>query len=385
MARAVVNQFAEQESDPFKTARWAEFAREVDELGREARALTGPEDFAHLRKMERWGRLATVVGYATAWIAPNPLSAYLISQGNFARWAVVLHPISHGAMDRVPGIPARYTSKRFARGWRRFFDWMDWIKPENWHLEHDQLHHYHLGTEKDPDVVWRNAEKIRTLPIPHFLRMTLAFVVACVWKPFYYAPNTVMEARHHRRLAPSNKIGWNTWNPMTPEGRELWMECLLPYALLRFALIPLLFSPLGKGAVIAVLLNSLFAELMTNLHSFAAIGPNHTGDDVPVFDTPSKSRAEFYYRQIAGSINFPAGGDVRDFFYGGLNYQIEHHLWPTASLLQCQRLRPRLQEICARYDIPYIEAGMLSRVLVTLRTMAGSCAPANVVLKEVKS
>ena len=37
----------------------------------------GPEDLAHLLKLERWGRICTGLGYATAWIAPNPISAFL--------------------------------------------------------------------------------------------------------------------------------------------------------------------------------------------------------------------------------------------------------------------------------------------------------------------
>ncbi|MGZ3741289.1 MAG: fatty acid desaturase, partial [Bdellovibrionota bacterium] len=52
---------------------------------------------------------------------------------------------------------------------------------------------------------------------------------------------------------------------------------------------------------------------------------------------------------------------------------IEHHLWPEASLLQCQRARPRLKEICARYDVNYREVPLLPRIWLTIRMMAGSC------------
>ena len=100
------------------------FARAVKALGEEAQSQLGDDDIRHLRKIERWGRLCTIVGYGTAWLAPNPLSALLISQGAFTRWTTLMHHIGHRGYDRVPGIPPRYTSKVFASGWRRFVDFL---------------------------------------------------------------------------------------------------------------------------------------------------------------------------------------------------------------------------------------------------------------------
>lgn len=351
---------------------WQSFASEIDELGRTLQRNTGAADFQQIRKFERWGRLSTALGYLTAWIFPNPISALLISQGNFTRWALVLHPISHGALDGVPGIPLHYTSRGFAEGHRRYLDWFDWIKPAHWDIEHNLLHHFQLGTDQDPDVVERNSAPIRALPLPRFLRLAFAVIAAGFWKPLYYAPNTMIEARHQKKLSPSNRLSIQTWNPLTAEGRELWLGCLLPYAFLRFAVIPLLFLPLGSSASLNVLITSLMAELFTNFHSFLTIGPNHTGDDVATFTGRTKSRAEFYFRQITGTVNFPEGSELKLFLYGGMNYQIEHHVFPRASLLQCQRARPELRRICAKYGVRYQVAPLLPRVAITFRTMAGA-------------
>lgn len=357
----------------FNDKKWTMFASEIEAMGTEIIHQTGIEDFKQLKKMELWGRLATFFGYLTAWIFPNPLSIWLISQGNYTRWAIVFHQVSHGAFDRIPNIPPRYTSHYFAKGYRRCLDWFDWITAENWHYEHNKLHHYYLGTKKDPDVVWRNAKIIRELPLPLYLRYLISIFIASIWKLFYYAPNTIAESRHYKGLLRSNKIGWNNWNPFTAEGKELWIEGLLPYFLYRFILLPLLFSPLGKWAALSVLINSILAEILTNLHSFATIGPNHTGDDIYTFSDSSKCRAEFYLRQIIGTVNFPSHNDWRDFLYGGMNYQIEHHLWPDATLLQCQRVRPKLIALCKKYGIHYHESKIFPRVLMTIRMMAGSC------------
>ena len=94
------------------------FCAAIDRLKAEAHANIGPADLAHLRRIEGYGRVATFLGYATAWIIPNPLSAFLLSLGQFTRW-LLAHHILHRGYDRVPDVPRRYTSQVFARGWRR--------------------------------------------------------------------------------------------------------------------------------------------------------------------------------------------------------------------------------------------------------------------------
>ena len=136
---------------------------------------------------------------------------------------------------------------------------------------------------------------------------------------------------------------------------------MLPYGLIRFGLIPALFLPLGTWAWAAVLINSLLAEIIANIHAFVIIVPNHAGDDVWRFDGRVKDKAEFYLRQVTGSVNYPGGSDARDFLMGYLNYQIEHHVWPDLPMLKYRQAAPRLKAICARHGVPYIEESVFRR------------------------
>jgi fatty acid desaturase len=167
--------------------------------------------------------------------------------------------------------------------------------------------------------------------------------MACTWKFAYYAPSTLVELQHFldkkEGKEPVVYSHADTWNPMKPVGRKLWTVCLLPYIAIRFALIPLLFIPVGivmsiGGAVAAknVLINSLIAEVFTNLHTFLIIGTNHVGEDLFIFEEKAQNKGEFYLRQIFGSTNFATGTDRIDFLHGWLNYQIEHHIWPDMPL-----------------------------------------------------
>ncbi|MFN4152891.1 MAG: fatty acid desaturase family protein, partial [Candidatus Sericytochromatia bacterium] len=316
------------------------FSNELKELRKEINKNIGEEDYKHLLKMQRWGRICSFLGYATSWIAPNPISPILISQGNVTRWGLVLHPISHKGYDKVPNIPPKYTSKVFARGYRRYIDWIDWIYPEAWDNEHNLLHHYHTGEALDPDLAERNIAVIRDANIPKFFKYILLFIFISTWKLVYYAPNTLailQKIEKSNNKVKRNQLGYEVYDhtiygslslllPFSKDGIDFMKRCFLPYFIPRFVILPLLFLPISKFAAISVLINTIIAEIMTNIYSFVIIGPNHTGEDLYRFDCKVSDSAEFFVRQVSGSVNYKTGGDFNDFLHGWLNYQIEHHI-----------------------------------------------------------
>jgi fatty acid desaturase len=354
------------------------FTQELMALRRAANERMNLDDFKHLKKIERWGKLCTAAGYSTAWIMPNPVSAFLMSQGNVTRWTTIAHHVVHKGYDKIECVPERYTSTGFAKGLRRFLDWNDWILPQAWANEHNKLHHYNLGEAADPDQVELNLEWLRDSKLPMPVRYVIVGLFAAAWKPIYYAPNTLK----HLRSTKNNVLGeerqsaalsqLELWNPLNPFARDLWLKCLLPYIMVKFVLIPLLFIPLGPVAVISVWINTLLAEIITNLHSFLVIVPNHVGDDILLFEESANTKSEFFLRQITGSANFKTGSDVNDFLHGWLNYQIEHHLWPDLPASQYQVLQPQVKALCEKYGIPYVQESVWKRLKKTVDVMVGN-------------
>ena len=98
--------------------------------------------------------------------------------------------------------------------------------------------------------------------------------------------------------------------------------------------------------------------------SFAA---SHIG--MPVLATDS--RIDFLRRQVLMSRNV-SGGRAPSFAMGGLNYQIEHHLFPNMPRPSLRRVRPIVRQFCQDSSITYQEvtifrawslvAGHLNRV-----------------------
>lgn len=373
-------------------ARYEDVDKEQLEKDIDAIKATMPpvneEDFQHLLKMERWGRIATFSGYGlilflaiieAVWGLGSLLfwsvgvvAAALISTGNVSRWANVTHPILHGGYDKVPNIPERYTKKYFAKGSRRHVDWLDWIKPDAWAYEHNIMHHYHLGEEDDPDNVERNLQWLIQSKTPVWMRYIIVYAFAGMWKFLYYAPNT-LRILENKKLKEQDKRTITDYelNPRTKNGLELWMEYYLPYGIIKFIVFPLLFLPFGIQASINALIIILLAEFFANLHSFLVIVPNHSAEDIYMFSESSKSTGEFYLRQIMGSVNYNTGSDFIDFLHGFLNYQIEHHLFPNMPLRYYQEMQPIVKEVCKKHNLEYRQESVFKRASMTIELMVG--------------
>jgi fatty acid desaturase len=351
------------------------FTREIEVLRRDVFQSLCYQDFLHLLKMERIGKLCSLLGFATAWMIPNPISAMLIAQGILTRW-LLMHHISHGGYDRVPGVPPNYTSHSFARGWRRFIDWFDWILPYAWACEHNFLHHYHTGEDRDPDLVERHAELMHNWRCPHIIKYLVLFLLGITWKLSYYAPSTLNAFETHKNKQshprPVTPIGFsNFFDLRNSLVRKLWLSCFLPFFMLHFVVIPLLFLPLGKTAVLFVLINRVLAELITNFHTYMIIAPNHTGSDLFRFDHHYKNKQEFYVNQVLGTVNYTTGNDWIDYPQMWLNYQIEHHLIPNLPMTKYQEIQPRVQALCKKCNLPYIQESVFTRFKKFLHVCVG--------------
>ncbi len=227
-------------------------------------------------------------------------------------------------------------------------------------------------------LVEENVAVIRDAKVPLALKYAVVAFYAATWKFTYYAPNTfqILKRAQARRSkdaqeARGDESYLSVLDPRTKLGREYWSTCVLPYGLARFVVIPSAFLGLGPWAAFSVWSNSVLAELLTNLHTFVIIAPNHAGDDLYRFDEPGKGKADLYLRQVTGSANFRTGGDVNDFLHGFLNYQIEHHLFPSLPPKKYQEVQPRVRALCEKYGVPYVQQPVLTRVKKLVDIMVG--------------
>jgi fatty acid desaturase len=86
----------------------------------------------------------------------------------------------------------------------------------------------------------------------------------------------------------------------------------------------------------------------------AVFAPNHKG----MLVYRDEDELDWLHRQVLTSRNIRSGRLI-DFLFGGLNYQIEHHLFPSMPRVNLRRVRPIVQDYCATHDIPYREVSLV--------------------------
>ena len=94
----------------------------------------------------------------------------------------------------------------------------------------------------------------------------------------------------------------------------------------------------------------------------AAFAPNHKG--MPV--VPRDAKLDFLRRQVLMSRNVRSGPLV-DVAMGGLNYQIEHHLFPSMPRDNLRHAQPVVRAYCLEKDIPYTEASLVGSYAIVIR------------------
>ncbi len=83
-------------------------------------------------------------------------------------------------------------------------------------------------------------------------------------------------------------------------------------------------------------------------------GPEH-----PLTDTGGKIDRAWYLHEMATTSNFACENRFLTWYVGGLNYQVEHHLFSKVCSVHYPALRPIVQEVARKYHVPYHEAPSL--------------------------
>jgi fatty acid desaturase len=347
------------------------FTSDLDRL--KSTLKKGKQDIDHLRSIELVINICTVLGIASLWLSPNILTIMALAIGSFGRWTILGHHILHKAYDDIPGVPERFKSKVFAKGWRRYIDWFDWIEPQAWSYEHNSIHHFHLGERVDPDEAQSVSEPIRKFKAPVFLKRLYVLVFTLYWKAVFMAPN-VTNAKFSKDAGLNLEEYPTYWNKSYWSLERLWemsKKIWLPYIIGKFIFLPGLFLVVSVEAWQNALISLLVAEGIANVWSYWVMVPNHTNKDIYTFSDTTKSKSEFYLHQVLGTVNYKCGGDLNDFMHGWLNYQIEHHLFPDLTIRQYQKIQPKVKEICEKNGIPYQQKSIFRCMLELNNVVVG--------------
>ena len=132
--------------------------------------------------------------------------------------------------------------------------------------------------------------------------------------------------------------------PAKSRALEIGLLSLHWVAYLGFLLIML---PLPMAIAFILIHRGLYG-----LNLGSAFAPNHKGMEMP----PAGSRMDHLRKQVLTSRDVTGGPRV-DFMLGGLNYQIEHHLFPSMPRPHLKLAQPIIRDYCNSIGLPYRACG----------------------------
>ncbi|KAI4376430.1 hypothetical protein MLD38_014193 [Melastoma candidum] len=113
-------------------------------------------------------------------------------------------------------------------------------------------------------------------------------------------------------------------------------------------------------------------RIMFVVASFAVTGIQHIQFCLNHFSSsvyvgPPKGN-DWFEKQTAGTLNIACSPSM-DWFHGGLQFQVEHHLFPRLPRCQLRRVSPFVKELCKKHQLPYNCASFWKANVLTIGTL----------------
>ncbi|MFN0146130.1 MAG: fatty acid desaturase family protein [Dehalococcoidia bacterium] len=223
-----------------------------------------------------------------------------------------------------------------------------------WNDKHNQHHATPNHIEKDPDIAFPfiafASEQIETRA--QWLRPIMAI------QAFVFVSVLPLQAINFRISSITHLFSSTARRPLF-QGAVMAMH---------FALYGLLLYQLENWAMAL----TFFAvhQGVFGLYNSSVFASNHKGMAL----ISDSSRMDFLREQVLTSRNV-TGRKLTDFWYGGLNYQIEHHLFPTMPRKNLSKVQPIVRAFCAEREIAYHETGLFEAYWEGLRHLHETSAP----------
>ena len=207
-----------------------------------------------------------------------------------------------------------------------------------WMFKHNQHHAQPNREDMDPDIAipiiaFTEKSALEKRGVPRFI---------VKYQKFFFIPLLLFEAY-------SLHVGSVMFLNQKKTWKYRWIEILL-FALHFVWYFALIFLALGawKGLVFILIHQALFGLYMASVFA-----PNHKGMLVVRKDEVM----DFLSLQVLTARNVKAH-PITDFWYGGLNYQVEHHLFPSMARNRLREAQTIIRKFCDDQEISYYETSM---------------------------
>ncbi|MDB2613876.1 acyl-CoA desaturase [Chlamydiales bacterium] len=237
-----------------------------------------------------------------------------------------------------------------------------------WQRTHNVHHKYPNQINKDPDI---------DLPFyftkEHYLNAKGIGRLIRKYQTWYYLPllSLTVISLH---ISKNFIYLINRWKVFS--ARFLFVQIVVVTIALTFwYILPFILFPAYKALIVVVIITLGTGFIFGNVFA-----PNHKqmpqiGENV---------RFSHLEKQIITASNVYTG-QISNFFYFGLDLQIEHHLFPNTPRMNLKKISPFVKEICKKYNIPYTSTTTFQSVKQILRELKKAVDEGEMEIKNSKT
>lgn len=252
----------------------------------------------------------------------------------------VMHDANHGAYSRIPFINKLVGSSMYLLGGN----------PANWRIQHNVLHHSFTnidGLDEDisPVSLLRFSPHKELKPMhkyQHIYAWPLYGLMTIMWS----LTKDFKQALRYKKLDLTKTQGKTFRSHII----EVIASKVVYYGLILG--LPLYFSAASWWVI---LLGFLVMHLITGLVLTCVFQPAHVMPDMnyPLPDEKGSIENSFAIHELLTTSNFAPDNKLLSWYVGGLNFQIEHHLFPNICHVHYKKISKIVKETTEEFSLPY--------------------------------
>jgi NADPH-dependent stearoyl-CoA 9-desaturase len=330
------------------------FGDELDRIKARVEGQIGDEDVRYVVRMNRLSNALQIAGRALIHFSFEPVA---FVAGVVALWlhkqlqaTEIGHTALHGAYDKLDGA-GEFRSKTYR--------WQTPIDEESWREGHNFRHHGNTNVAgRDADIHFGPVRLTEQTPWRPHHRWQLPFTLFVLFPNFTFLMNL-----HFTGLSD---VYFDNGQPdrldflpdrSAASKRAAWRRALRkygPYYAKEYIFFPALAGPFFWK----VLLGNWLSEVMRDVYSAATIYCGHVGELAKSWPAGTKAagRGAWYAMQVEATNNFEVSWPV-SVLCGGLDRQIEHHLFPKLPPQRLRQIAPEVRAACEKHGVAYRTAG----------------------------
>ncbi len=220
----------------------------------------------------------------------------------------------------------------------------------NWKIQHNVLHHTYTNiTGMDEDINPGKAMRFS----PHEKRRS-AHKYQHIYAWFLYGMMTIlwMTSKDFKQIIRYRRLELlETQNVKFRSTLTFLIVTKLIYYSITLAL-PIIFSPLAwwVTTIFFIMMHFICGVILGAIFQPAHVVPS---SNYPIPDDSGNIEADWAVNQLYNTANFAPGARLFSWYVGGLNYQVEHHLFPNICHVHYRKISEIVRATAMEYNLPY--------------------------------